>query len=180
MIQESAREEWWEWAENQDGQNKVRKDNTMKFSVIAGAWIIKDGKVLLLKQRPKDYQHQPNKWGPPAGHGEDNESLEETLRREVKEETNLDIKIEGLVQSAIVRTDKLYAVAMYLASTKNTKNLKIDPDEHQDYAWATLNDIVRGKYEFRVPMLKSVAIRAFKGIKSSQDSFLLLNSFDEI
>lgn len=152
----------------------------MKFSVIAGAFIIKDGKVLLLKQLSDDIEHQPNKWGPPAGHGEVNESLEETLRREVKEETNLDIEIEGIVQSAVVVTDKIYAVAMYLASTKDTKNLKLDSKEHQDYAWATLNDILQNKYEFRVPMLKSVVIRAFKGIKSSKDSFLLLNSFDKI
>ena len=152
----------------------------MKFSVIAGAFLIKDGKVLLLKQNSKDYQHQPNKWGPPAGHGEENEGLEETLRREVKEETNLDIKIEGLVQSAVVVTDKIYAVAMYLASTGEIKDLKIDPNEHQDYAWATLDDVLQNKYDFRVPILKSVAIRAFKGIKSSKDSFLLLTSFDEI
>jgi hypothetical protein len=69
---------------------------------------------------------------------------------------------------------------MYLASTKDIKNLKIDPNEHQDYAWATLKDILQGKYEFRVPMLKSIAIRAFKGIKSAKDSFLLLSSFDEV
>lgn len=152
----------------------------MKFSVIAGAFIIKDGKVLLLKQRSDDSEHQPDKWGPPAGHGEPNESLEETLRREVKEETNLNIKVGGLVQSAVVTTDKLYAIAMYLASTKDTKDLKINPKEHQDYAWATLNDILHDKYEFRVPILKSVAIRAFKGEKASKDSFLLLDSFDEI
>ena len=152
----------------------------MKFSVLAGAFIVKDGKVLLLKQRSDDSEHQPDKWGPPAGHGEANESLEETLRREVKEETTLDIKIEGIVQSAVVVTDKIYAVAIYLASTGDTKDLKIDPNEHQDYAWVTLNDILQNKYDFRVPMLKSVAIKALKGIKSSKDSFLLLNSFDEI
>ena len=152
----------------------------MKFSVLAGAFIVKDGKTLLLKQRSDDSEHQPDKWGPPGGHGEENEGLEETLRREVKEETNLDIKVEGLVQSAVVVDEKIYALAMYLASTGDTKNLKIDPNEHQDYAWATLDDILQGKYEFRVPILKSVAIRAFKGIKSSKDSFLLLNSFDEI
>lgn len=152
----------------------------MKFSVLAGAFIVKDGKVLLLKQRSDDSEHQPNKWGPPGGHGEEGEGLEETLRREVKEETNLDIKIEGIVQSAVVVNDKIYALAMYLASTGDTKDLKIDPKEHQEYAWASLDDLRQDRYEFRVPILKSLAIKALKGIKSAKDSFLLLNSFDEL
>lgn len=53
-----------------------------------GCIIIDNNKVLLIKQTR-------GHWGFPKGHVEDNETERETAIREVKEETNLDVKIEG-------------------------------------------------------------------------------------
>lgn len=52
-----------------------------------GCIIIKNGKVLLIKQIT-------GHWGFPKGHMEEGETEEETAIREVKEETNLDVEID--------------------------------------------------------------------------------------
>ena len=67
-----------------------------------GCIIIKDDKVLLIKQTS-------NEWGFPKGHVEHDESEEETARREVKEETNLDVEID---------TNKRYEIFYYTAKGK--------------------------------------------------------------
>lgn len=51
-----------------------------------GCIIIEDNKVLLIKQTS-------DQWGFPKGHVEHDETEEETAKREVKEETNLDVEI---------------------------------------------------------------------------------------
>ncbi len=51
-----------------------------------GCIIIKNGKVLLIQQKRGN-------WGFPKGHVEFNETEIQTAKREVKEETNLDVRI---------------------------------------------------------------------------------------
>ena len=53
-----------------------------------GCIIIDNNKVLLVQQNQEF-------WGFPKGHVEGDETEEETALREVKEETNLDVKILG-------------------------------------------------------------------------------------
>ncbi len=60
--------------------------------VVLGAVIIKNDKVLIL-QRNKDEDIFPNMWELPSGKKEPLETSENSLLREVKEETGLDIKI---------------------------------------------------------------------------------------
>ena len=56
-----------------------------KFPVSIKAIIIDDNKVLCLK-------NERNEWDLPGGKINFNEDIEQCLKREVKEETNLDIK----------------------------------------------------------------------------------------
>ena len=62
---------------------------------VALVLVIQDDKLLLLLRR-----HAPlaNYWAPPAGYIEIDESLEEGAAREVKEETGLDVEIDGLLK----------------------------------------------------------------------------------
>jgi len=53
----------------------------------AGAIIKQNGKILML-----DRNHIPLGWACPAGHIEENETPEQTMVKEVKEEANLEIK----------------------------------------------------------------------------------------
>lgn len=63
----------------------------MKSRIAVVGIIEKDGKILLGRKRP-DQGPYPNTWVIPGGGVElDKENLEEALRREIKEETNLEI-----------------------------------------------------------------------------------------
>lgn len=59
----------------------------MKYEKSCGAIVIEDGKVLLVK-------HNAGHWDFPKGHVEEGETEFETAIREVKEETNIDIKLK--------------------------------------------------------------------------------------
>ncbi|MFC1613244.1 NUDIX hydrolase [Patescibacteria group bacterium] len=68
---------------------KTVMNNELKKHFTASALIIKDNKVLLV------YHKKLNVWLYPGGHIEDNETPDQTVIREVKEETGLDVEIIG-------------------------------------------------------------------------------------
>ena len=60
----------------------------MKQEKSCGCIVFDGEKILLVKQTQ-------GHWGIPKGHVEENETEQETAIREVKEETNIDVEIEG-------------------------------------------------------------------------------------
>lgn len=62
--------------------------------VVCGALVFKDNEFVLVKEAQ---QHVYGKWNYPAGHLELGEDILTGAIREVKEETNLDIKLERLI-----------------------------------------------------------------------------------
>lgn len=64
----------------------------MKARVVVTTLIEKNGKILL-GQKPKDIGPYPNTWHLPGGGVDiENESLEDAVRREIHEETGLEVK----------------------------------------------------------------------------------------
>ena len=63
------------------------------FNTVIGGIINKKGEILLLKRRKEPYI---GIWALPGGSMEFGEHLEETLEREIKEETNIDVKFTNL------------------------------------------------------------------------------------
>ena len=59
------------------------------------AVILKDDRILVLKQY--NYNRQEEYWMLPGGGLEDGETEEEGIIREIKEETNLDVEIKGIL-----------------------------------------------------------------------------------
>ncbi len=62
--------------------------------VAADALVIEGGKVLLMK---REFEPFRGKWAIPGGFLEEGESVEECCVREAKEETGLDVEVEGLL-----------------------------------------------------------------------------------
>lgn len=66
----------------------------MKYKYIAAGYLVKDDKVLLVHHKKFD------KWTPPGGHIKEDETPDQALIREWKEELNLDINILPAHESA--------------------------------------------------------------------------------
>lgn len=111
----------------------------MKKEKSCGAVIIKkendELKVLLLK-------HQKGHISFPKGHVENNETEEETALREIKEETNLDVKfISGFkkVISYHPKDNVLKDVVYFLAYPFN-ENLIVEEKEIKEAYWVSFNE----------------------------------------
>ncbi|MCL6096420.1 MAG: NUDIX hydrolase [Patescibacteria group bacterium] len=102
------------------------------------AVIIKDNKVLLIQRGT-----EPNKgfWGIPGGYVGWDESAEDTVKREVKEETNLDVQKLRLVgvYSSPDRHPKQVINVVYLAEVTNGQ-LK-HGDDALDAKWVNQDEL---------------------------------------
>ena len=103
-----------------------------------------DYRYLLIRNR------RSSNWSFPKGHVEAGETLEETAKREVLEETGLRIDIipgfisksQYSIQNRIQKT-----VQIYVASTKDTQT-RIQVEEIEDYVWLTYENAIKNlKFE---------------------------------
>jgi 8-oxo-dGTP diphosphatase len=98
-----------------------------------------NGQILLLHRHP--HKSQGNKWGVPAGKVEANETLEESLAREVYEETglkNVNEKGTRFFNTVFVEhPEHTFIYHMYHLELPTLPNIVINPDEHQSFKWVT-------------------------------------------
>ncbi len=114
----------------------VERQLSHRVAVIA--YIVKDHKFLLLKRSTK-----PFIWAPPGGHLYRDENPEKGLRREIKEETGLDIEIVAPVNtwfgewngSALLSIDYLVKITGGELRLSN---------EHSAYAWISVEQLREG------------------------------------
>lgn len=113
--------------------------------VVLAAVILKKNKVLIL-QRSKEEDVFPNMWELPSGKKEPLEECKDSLLREVKEETGLDIRIIMPFFVFDYQIEKLNEIhdstqINFLASIKG-KNEKIKLSlEHQNFAWVSKEEL---------------------------------------
>lgn len=108
------------------------------FSNAAKAFIVRDGKLLLLKRRPNDV-HRPGEWDIPGGRLELGESPFLGLQRETKEETDLEINIKAPLDiHYFIRDDGQKITLMIFLCELKLGEIQIS-EEHTEYKWVDLN-----------------------------------------
>lgn len=135
--------------------------NIIQKIVLAGV-ITRNGKILIL-QRNKNEGIYPNMWELPSGKKESLESSEDSLRREVKEETGLNIEVImpfSVFDYQIKKQDEIRDSIQinFLVKPADDSEVKLSP-EHQASAWIKKNEI--DKYNL-TQKTKKVLEKAFE------------------
>ena len=121
--------------------------------ITSTAIIFKGGKYLIIK-RSLDKKVFPGKWTVPGGGlevddyinlpkteiGQWYNAVEKSLRREIKEETNLEVgKLNYLLDVAFIRPDGIPVVVLSYYGDYESGEVELDEDS-VDYAWATYEE----------------------------------------
>jgi len=114
-------------------KNFIVKDNNIAVVGI----VVFEKQVLFLKRK-----NPPLNWCPPCGRAEIGETLEDALKREIKEETNLICKKYKFVffWDGYYLNTKPIKSFIYVCQSKNDKVI-LSPSEHSEYFWVDINDL---------------------------------------
>ncbi len=115
-----------------------------KLHIVAVTAVIRsdDGKYLVLKRHPREIAH-PEQWCFPGGKVDSEYSIEETLIKEVKEESGLEM-IPGkiyLKDACFTRPDRqTVKVLAYLCQVKPGE-VKFDTNDFTEARWVTAEEL---------------------------------------
>lgn len=139
-------------------------------------------KILLLQRSPND--SMPNLWEIPGGGcDEEDPSILHGAARELWEEAGLVAKRVGpQVGGAYMFTTgsgnlvcKIHFAVEAERSADGKLDVKLDPEEHQDYVWATEEEVLAGKagdvvLDFTTAEQKAIILEAFKARREIVDT----------
>ena len=114
----------------------------MKSKNVVAAIIKKNNQYLIVQRNRK--KHLGLKWEFPGGKVYDNETFEEALSREIKEELNITINMHEKIAEEKYKDEKIDIVLHYFLCSQKSGTIKLN--EHEDLAWVEKKDF--DKYDF--------------------------------
>lgn len=115
----------------------------MKTYFVVTGIVKNNGKILILKKAPNDWNY-PNKWSFCSGYVKEFESAEDTVLREIREETGLKAKIVKngrLFQKNDKTKGKSWVIMPFLCEV-NSRNVKLD-HENVEFKWVNHEEVSR-------------------------------------
>jgi 8-oxo-dGTP diphosphatase len=111
------------------------------------------GRILVLR-RASTMRYAPGAWDLPGGHLALGETAEQCLLREVKEETALDVAIEGVLGINTMAGEP-YVQVIYACRLSVYQGIRLRPDEHDASAWVTSAELSsRGTIPYLAEILR--------------------------
>jgi len=111
--------------------------------VLAASGIILQHQKILLLQRTDYIPNYAGFWGCPGGRAELNETAEQNVIREVKEECNLDFTPKEIIKTGIWKERKYYR---FLGDWSG--KIKIQEEEVNDFNWFTYEKAMQLQLSF--------------------------------
>jgi len=114
------------------------------FVINAAHGLIKKGDKYLVTLRAKDKNYMPNIWDIPGGTIEFGEKSFDALNREIKEETNLNVKVGKFLYCydyVSETTSSRHQFQMVFECEYLSGDVTLNPREHQDFRWVTLKEM---------------------------------------
>lgn len=127
----------------------------MKKLKVVAAVINYEGKILCCQRGPHKYNYLSLKWEFPGGKIESDETPEEALKREIKEELEMDIQdLKYFMTVNHKYKDFEIEMATYLANT-NKPDFKLN--DHVQAKWCNFNDLKKFDWaEADVPIVEKL------------------------
>ncbi len=112
----------------------------MEFKIVVKALIL-DKNALLLVKRSKDDEYNPNELTVPGGFLDFGEKLNVAVKREVKEETNLEVEVQKIntAWSFIGKEKDVQIIGISFLCKLLTKEIKLN-EELLSYKWININN----------------------------------------
>lgn len=156
----------------------------MKTDLVVGGFLIHNNKILLVHHKGS------NLWLPVGGHIEKNETPDDAMKREFKEELGVEVEllnrkdippggniVRQLTVPFYVNVHRIKGIKdvddhdhccfFYLCKPKNLDNLKMNKSEVNDYAWFSIEEL----NQEHVPVdVRNIAMKAFELFNSLKKS----------
>lgn len=107
-------------------------------TIVAEVCIKKDNKILMVQENRKE---KKGKWNMPAGKLEDSEDIIMAAIREVKEETNLDVEIKGLICIEQNVSELGQLLVFYFLGEYVSGKIKYNTEEIANVKWMSEDEI---------------------------------------
>jgi len=138
---------------------EIPEDFNSKFEVVS-CFVEHEGKILMLHRQ--DHKPQGDTWGGPAGKVDEGEEIYGALKREVFEETGVELKDPQHFKKLFVRFpeyDFIYHIFHELLDELPEINLR--EEEHKDFNWIEPKDAL----DTNLMMDEDHCIKLFYGIE---------------
>ena len=104
---------------------------------VTAAILVKDNKIVIAKRGPDDIL--ADKWEFPGGKVENHETPEQCLKREIKEEFDIDVSVGEYIGSSVYHYDHISIELM--AYRTYWKEGEIDLIDHGEFKWVLLEQL---------------------------------------
>lgn len=111
--------------------------NHLETEIVAGAIVTYAGEVLLGKKKEVEGHPISGEWHFPGGHIEEGEEPDEAIKREIEEETGLEIEIYQLIDTYKLPNDKLRILYHCEAHSKKGEA----KDDLEELRWVEPGDL---------------------------------------